>query len=93
MSSPSALPVVDHRDPFVPEECKVAALAADSKSGDDTVVLAVGDLLGVTEAFVITSGRNSRQVKTIVDQVELEVKVAGGAARSGSRASMMPAGC
>ena len=78
LSSPSAVPVVDHREPFVPEESKVAARAADSKSGDDTVVLAVGDLLGVTDAFVITSGRNTRQVKTIVDEVERQVKEAFG---------------
>jgi ribosome-associated protein len=67
------MPVVDHQEPIIPEECKVAARAADAKSGDDTVILAVGDLLGVTEAFVITSGRNSRQVKTVVDEVERRV--------------------
>jgi ribosome-associated protein len=33
----------------------------------------MGDLLGLTDAFVITSGRNSRQVKTIVDEVERQV--------------------
>jgi ribosome-associated protein len=70
LSTISAMPVTEHPDPFVPEESKVAARAADAKSGDDTVVLAVGDLLGVTDAFVITSGRNTRQVKTLVDEVE-----------------------
>lgn len=38
----------------------------------------MGELLGVTEAFVITSGRNSRQVRTIVDEVEAQVKAASG---------------
>ncbi len=61
----------------LPEECLVAARAADAKSGEATVVLAMGDLLGVTEAFVVTSGRNTRQVKTIVDEVERQVKMAG----------------
>ena len=56
----------------------MAARAADSKSGDDTVVLAVGDLLGVTDAFVVTSGRNTRQVKTMVDEVERQVKEVSG---------------
>jgi len=70
----SAVPVVDRREPFVPEESKVAARAADAKSGDDTVILAVGELLGVTDAFVVTSGHNTRQVKTIVDEVERAVK-------------------
>jgi ribosome-associated protein len=58
----------------------VAARAADSKSGEDTVILAVGEMLGITDAFVITSGRNTRQVRTIADEVELQVKEAGGPA-------------
>jgi len=55
-----------------------AARAADAKSGEETVILAMGDLLGVTDAFVVTNGRNTRQVKTIVDEVEHQVKVASG---------------
>jgi ribosome-associated protein len=58
----------------------VAARAADSKSGEDTIILAVGEMLGITDAFVITSGRNPRQVRTIADEVELQVKEAGGSA-------------
>ena len=34
----------------------------------------MGELLGLTDAFVITSGRNPRQVRTIVDEVERRVK-------------------
>jgi ribosome-associated protein len=64
---------VDRDDPTVPEESLVAARAADAKSGEDTVILAMGELLGLTDAFVITSGRNTRQVKTIVDEVERQV--------------------
>jgi ribosome-associated protein len=78
LSPLSAMPVARPAEPFVPEESKVAARAADSKSGDDTVVLAVGDLLGVTDAFVVTSGRNTRQVKTMVDEVERQVKELSG---------------
>jgi len=73
LTSISAAPVVDHDDPTVPEESLAAARAADAKSGDETVILAMGELLGLTDAFVITSGRNSRQVKTIVDEVERQV--------------------
>jgi ribosome-associated protein len=73
LTSISTAPVVDRDDPTVPEESLVAARAADAKSGEDTVVLAMGELLGLTDAFVITSGRNSRQVKTIVDEVERQV--------------------
>lgn len=78
MTSLSAAPVVGHDDPTVPDESIVAARAADAKSGEDTAVLAMGDLLGLTDAFVITSGRNSRQVKTIVDEVERQVGAAEG---------------
>jgi ribosome-associated protein len=35
------------------------------------------ELLGVTDAFVISSGRNARQVRTIVEEVERQLKVAG----------------
>ncbi len=62
----------------VPDECLVAARAADAKSGEETVILAMGDLLGVTDAFVVTNGRNQRQVKTIVDEVERQVKLDSG---------------
>jgi ribosome-associated protein len=62
----------------VPRAAYVAAGAADEKLGNDTVVLAMGELLGVVDAFVITSGRNVRQVRTIVDEVERQVKEDGG---------------
>jgi ribosome-associated protein len=78
LTSLSAAPVVGHDDPTVPEECLVAARAAEVKSGEDTAVLAMGELLGLTDAFVITSGRNSRQVKTIVDEVERQVAEVDG---------------
>ena len=74
--SPAPFVATDPRD--VPGGCLTAARAAETKSGEDTIVLAMGHLLGVTEAFVVTSGRNSRQVRAIVDEVERQVKVAGG---------------
>ena len=58
----------------VPDAAIEAARAAADKLGQNTVVLAVGDLLGVTDAFVITDGRNTRQVRTIVEDVERHVK-------------------
>jgi ribosome-associated protein len=57
-----------------------AARAASDKQGGDTIVLAVGELIGITDAFVVTSGANTRQVRTIADEVELRVKLAGGPA-------------
>ena len=78
MTSLSAAPVVGLDDQTVPDESIVAARAAEAKSGEDTAVLAMGELLGLTDAFVITSGRNARQVKTIVDEVERQVGAVAG---------------
>ncbi|MHB1711654.1 MAG: ribosome silencing factor [Acidimicrobiales bacterium] len=64
----------------MPDEARLAARAADSKSGEETVILAVGEMLGITDAFVITSGQNARQVRTIAEEVELQVKAAVGSA-------------
>jgi len=73
--TPSAEPVAERsgRD-GVPEAALVAARAAEAKLGERTVVLALGELLGVTDGFVITSGRNTRQVRTIAEDVERAVK-------------------
>lgn len=54
------------------------ARAADDKKGADTAVLDVGPLLGITDMFVITSGTNDRQVRTIAEEVEAQVKRAEG---------------
>ena len=51
----------------------VAAQAAAAKKGEDTVILEVGQVLAITDAFVITSGTNARQVRTIAEEVEAKV--------------------
>jgi ribosome-associated protein len=53
----------------------VAAQAAADKSGTDIAVLDVGDIISITEAFVLVSASNVRQVRTIVDEVELTLKI------------------
>ena len=55
-----------------------AALAADDKKGAEILVLAVGEVLAVTDFFVIAHGTNSRQVRTIADEVEARVSGGGG---------------
>jgi ribosome-associated protein len=55
-----------------------AARAAADKKASDTIVLDVGDVLSITDAFVITSGNNRRQVLTIAEEVEAQVKAIGG---------------
>jgi len=57
---------------------RTAAQAAEAKGGDDTVILEVGAVLAITDAFVITSGRNRRQVATIAEEVEHRLKAGGG---------------
>jgi ribosome-associated protein len=41
-------------------------------------VLDVGEILAITEAFVITSAGNSRLVKAVVDDIELALTEVGG---------------
>lgn len=55
-----------------------AADAAAAKTLEPAVVLDVGELLGITDYFVIASGSNTRQVRTIADEVERGVREAGG---------------
>ena len=56
----------------------LAAQAAATKTDDETVVLDVGDVLSITSWFVVASGRNPRQVRTIAEEVEHRVGEAGG---------------
>ena len=44
--------------------------AAEDKLGQRTEAFFVGDVLGITDWFIVTSGSNSRQVRAIVDNVE-----------------------
>jgi ribosome-associated protein len=53
----------------------IAAHAADEKQGDDIVVLDVGDIISIAEAFVFVSAPNTRLVRTIVDEIELALKL------------------
>ena len=52
---------------------RTAAHAADDKLGRDTVIIDVGDVLAITDLFVVTSGANDRQVRAIVDDVERQL--------------------
>jgi ribosome-associated protein len=54
----------------------IAAHAADDKKGEDIVVLDVGEIISIAETFVFVSVPNTRLVRTIVDEVELALKLA-----------------
>lgn len=51
-----------------------AAQAADSKKATDIVVQQVGDLIGVTDYFVIVTARNKAQMDAILDAVEDDLR-------------------
>jgi ribosome-associated protein len=53
----------------------IAAQAAADKKGTDIVVLDVGEIISITEVFVMVSATNLRQVRTIVDEIELTLKI------------------
>ena len=64
--------------PDIEAWARAAALAADDKKAEDTIVIDVGDVFAVSDFFVITSGTNPRQVAAIVEGVEEDLKLAGG---------------
>jgi ribosome-associated protein len=56
----------------------IAAHAADEKKGEDVVVLDVGDIISIAEAFMFVSVPNTRLVRTIVEEIELAPKLTDG---------------
>jgi ribosome-associated protein len=51
-----------------------AARAASDKKAEDIIVIGVSELLVVTDYFVICTGRNDRQVRTIADEIEDQLR-------------------
>ncbi len=56
-------------------KARLAAEAAAAKMAQDIVILDVGDIIGITDAFVVCSANNTRQVRTIVDEVEEHMRI------------------
>ena len=56
----------------------MAVVAAEDKLGQDTEAFFVGEIMGITDWFIVTSGNNARQVRGIVDEIEEQVTRAGG---------------
>lgn len=56
-----------------------AANAAENKKATDVVILDVGDLVGITEFFVIVSTSNPRQLDTVIDEIHTALKMGGRA--------------
>jgi ribosome-associated protein len=55
-----------------------AARAASDKKAESVVILDVSKQLAIIDYFVICSGNNERQVKTIADEIERRLAVARG---------------
>jgi len=56
---------------------ETAALAAADKLADGIIAYDVSDQLVITDAFLLCSAPNDRQVKAIVDEIELRMRQAG----------------
>jgi ribosome-associated protein len=59
--------------PRAVELIRAAAVAAADKLADDLVAVDVSDQLVITDAFLLCSGTNDRQVSAIVDAVQEEL--------------------
>ena len=59
------------------ELVRLAALAAVDKLGRDVIAFDVSEQLAITDAFVLATGGNERQVRAIVDEIEDKLREAG----------------
>ncbi len=78
-SAPSgSLATEDPNDILDPTFAVIAAQAAHAKGATDILVLQVGDVLAITDYFVIASATNPRLVRTVAREIEDAVGRAGG---------------
>jgi len=61
------------------ELVRVAAEAASDKLAQEIIAYDVSEQLVITEAFVLCSAPNDRQVRSIVDEIEDQLRLKGGA--------------
>jgi len=57
---------------------RIAARAAADRLGRDVTVIDVGDVISVTDYFVITSGNTARHVRAIAEEVEEQLMILDG---------------
>ncbi len=60
------------------EWVQAAVAAANEGPGADTVIISVGEVLSITDHFVITSGANARAVRGLTERIEQGVDAVGG---------------
>jgi ribosome-associated protein len=63
--------------PRAVELIEIAATAAADKLATDIIAYDVSDQLVITDAFLLCSAANDRQVRSIVDEIELRLSQAG----------------
>ena len=68
----------DDHVPTLAAWARHAARAADDRLGRDTVIIEVGDVISVTDFFVISSAVTSRQVRAIAKEVEDQLTILDG---------------
>ena len=62
----------------LPPLVMAAARGAADLQASDLVALDVGDVIGITDWFLIASSSNVRQVRRVAEEVEAAIKDAGG---------------
>jgi ribosome-associated protein len=69
------------------ELAEIAAAAAADKLASDIIAYDVSEQLVITDAFLLCSAANDRQVHAIVDEIEAKLRLAGAkpARREGER--------
>ena len=69
------------------ELVEIAAAAAADKLASDIIAYDVSEQLVITDAFLLCSATNDRQVRAIVDEIEEKLRLAGAkpARREGER--------
>ena len=63
--------------PRAVELIEIAATAAADKLATDLIAYDVSDQLVITDAFLLCSAANDRQVRSVVDEIELRLSQAG----------------
>ena len=63
--------------PRAVELIEIAATAAADKLATDIIAYDVSEQLVITDAFLLCSAANDRQVRSIVDEIELKLSQAG----------------
>ena len=69
---------LDDESSLIDAAAIAGARAADDTGGSHTVLLRVGEVLGVTDVFLVTSATNPRLVKAVVQAIEEQVAALDG---------------